>query len=143
MKTSGNSANACMMLMTRASTHHTELLLLKSFISGAVTQLCQLFGVWLLVNGLGDFRHDDYVSSAQADMAHQQLTHMLPPVRQNVVRLTDAWDFSDFELNSALGRFDGDIYRALVDQAEREPLNASQVPEGYDQYLRPLIQSSL
>ncbi|KAG3018576.1 Peroxisomal acyl-coenzyme A oxidase 1 [Phytophthora cactorum] len=154
MKTSGNSANACMMLMTRASTHHTELLLLKSFISGvallpvgttksAVTQLCQLFGVWLLVNGLGDFRHDDYVSSAQADMAHQQLTHMLPPVRQNVVRLTDAWNFSDFELNSALGRFDGDIYRALVDQAEREPLNASQLPEGYDQYLRPLIQSSL
>ncbi|ETM03210.1 hypothetical protein L917_00545 [Phytophthora nicotianae] len=154
MNTSGNSANACMILMTAASTHHTELLLLKSFISGvgllpvgttrnAVTQLCQLFGVWLLVNGLGDFRQDDYVSSAQADMAHQQLANMLPLVRRNVVRLTDAWDFSDFELNSTLGRFDGDIYRALVEHAKREPLNASQVPEGYEKYLRPLIQSSL
>ncbi|OWY98793.1 Peroxisomal acyl-coenzyme A oxidase [Phytophthora megakarya] len=154
MKASGNDANSCMMLMTTASTHHTELLLLKSFISGvsllpvgitksAVTQLCQLFGVWLLVNGLGDFRQDDYISSAQADKAHEQLTNLLPPVRKNVVRLTDAWDFSDFELNSALGRFDGDIYRALVEHAEKEPLNASQVPEGYNNYLRPLIQSSL
>ncbi|KAE9346086.1 hypothetical protein PF008_g8464 [Phytophthora fragariae] len=154
MKASGDSANTCMMLVTTASTHHTELLLLKSFISGvsllpvgstkfAVTQLCQLFGVWLLVNGLGDFRHDDYISSSQADLAHQQLANLLPLVRRNVVRLTDAWDFSDFELNSALGRFDGDIYRALVDHAEREPLNASQVPEGYDKYLRPLIKSAL
>ncbi|KAF1783232.1 Acyl-coenzyme A oxidase, N-terminal [Phytophthora cactorum] len=146
MKTSGNSANAVDASHGAAATEVIHLgvaLLPVGTTKSAVTQLCQLFGVWLLVNGLGDFRHDDYVSSAQADMAHQQLTHMLPPVRQNVVRLTDAWNFSDFELNSALGRFDGDIYRALVDQAEREPLNASQLPEGYDQYLRPLIQSSL
>ncbi|KAG1691606.1 hypothetical protein DVH05_026769 [Phytophthora capsici] len=154
MKMSGNNANSCMMLMTTASTHHTELLLLKSFMSGvalmpvgntkaAVAQLCQLFGVWLLVKGLGDFRHDDYISTEQADMAHQQLANLLPQVRQNVVRLTDAWDFSDFELNSSLGRFDGDIYRALVEHAEREPLNVSEVPGGYDMYLRPLIQSAL
>ncbi|EEY56795.1 peroxisomal acyl-coenzyme A oxidase, putative [Phytophthora infestans T30-4] len=140
MKKSNDNANACMVLMTAASTHHTELLLLKWFIAGAallpvgttknaVTQLCQLFGVWLLVNGLGNFRHDGYFSSAQADMAHHQLAAMLPLVRQNVVRLTDGWNFSDFELNSTLGCFDGDIYRSS--------------PDGYDKYLRPLIQSSL
>ncbi|GMG17927.1 unnamed protein product [Phytophthora fragariaefolia] len=154
MKMSGNNANACMMLMTIASAHHTELLLLKSFISGisflpvgstktAVTQLCQLFGVWLLVNGLGDFRHDDYISSSQGDLVHQELANLLPLVRHNVVRLTDAWDFSNFELNSSLGRFDGDMYRALVEHAKREPLNASQVTEGYEKYLRPLIKSAL
>ncbi|RLN15134.1 hypothetical protein BBJ28_00006533 [Nothophytophthora sp. Chile5] len=154
MAASGDDANACMLLMTRASAHHTELLLLKSFIAGvesvpagttkqAVKQLCQLFGVWLMTSGLGDFREDYYVSSDQGDMVHQQLLNLLPTVRRNVVRLTDAWDFSDFELNSTLGRFDGDVYRALVAHAEREPLNTSQVPEGYDKYLRPLIQSAL
>ncbi|KAF4320545.1 hypothetical protein BBO99_00005719 [Phytophthora kernoviae] len=154
MASSGNDANACMILMTTVSMHHTELLLLKSFIAGvdslpagstktAVMQLCQLFGAWLLVESLGDFRQHDFISSTQADMAHQQLTNLLPPVRRNVVRLTDAWDFSDFELNSTLGRFDGDIYRALVADAKREPLNASEVPEGYDAYLRPLIRSGL
>lgn len=51
---SNNGQNACMLLMTAASTHHAELMLLKSFISGvyslpsgktkaAVAQLCQLF----------------------------------------------------------------------------------------------------
>jgi acyl-CoA oxidase len=93
-----------------------------------LAQLSQLFVVWLLVDGIGAFRHDDYVSSEQANMAHQQLTNLLPLVRRNAVRLTDAWDFSDFELNSTLGRFDGAIYTALVDHAKREPLSASQMP---------------
>ncbi|KAE9280742.1 Peroxisomal acyl-coenzyme A oxidase 1 [Phytophthora rubi] len=151
---SNNDQNACMLLMTAVSTHHAELMLLKSFISGvyslpsgktkaAVAQLCQLFGASLLVRGLGDFRQHDYLSSAQGDMAHQQLQKLLAPVRRNAVRLTDSWDFSDFELNSVIGRYDGDIYRALVDQTKHEPLNASEVPEGYEKYLRPLIQSSL
>ncbi|RLN46423.1 hypothetical protein BBJ29_008817 [Phytophthora kernoviae] len=154
MAASGNDANACRLLMASASTHHAELMLLKFFISGvyalpagktkaAVAQLCQLFGTWLLVNGLGDFRRDNYISSAQGDMLHKQLQTLLPPVRLNAVRLTDAWNFSDFELNSAIGRYDGDIYRALVTQTELEPLNATEVPEGYEKYLRPLIQSAL
>ncbi|KAL4129924.1 hypothetical protein PRIC2_005930 [Phytophthora ramorum] len=154
MAASGNDTNSCMLLMATASIHHTEAMLLKSFISGvyslpsgktkaAVAQLCQLFGASLLVKGLGDFRQSDYFSSAQGEMVHQQLQKLLPPVRRNAVRLTDAWDFSDFELNSAIGRYDGDIYRALVEQAEREPLNISEVPEGYEKYLRPLIQSAL
>ncbi|KAF4046355.1 Acyl-CoA oxidase domain-containing protein [Phytophthora infestans] len=154
MATSGNDRNACMMLMTTVSTHHAELMLLKSFVSGvyalpagktkaAVAQLCQLFGASLLVRGLGDFRQDDYFSHAQGGMVHQQLQKLLSPVRRNAVRLTDAWDFSDFELNSTIGRYDGDIYRALVEQTKREPLNASEVVDEYDKYLRPLIQSAL
>ncbi|KAG1704668.1 hypothetical protein DVH05_005597 [Phytophthora capsici] len=154
MAESENDGNSCMTLMTSVSTHHAELMLLKAFISGvyalpagktkaAVAQLCQLFGASLLVKGLGDFRQDDYFSSVQGEMVHQQLQKLLPSVRRNAVRLTDAWDFSDFELNSTIGRYDGDIYRALVQEAKREPLNAKAVVDGYDEYLRPLIQSSL
>ncbi|GMF43740.1 unnamed protein product [Phytophthora fragariaefolia] len=154
MVESKNDLNACMLLITAASTHHAELMLLKSFISGvyslpsgktkaAVAQLCQVFGASLLVKGLGDFRHHNYLTSSQGEMVHQQLQRLLPAVRRNAVRLTDTWDFSDFELISAIGRYDGDIYRALVEQAKREPLNATEVPERYEKYLRPLIQSSL
>ncbi|KAL3665587.1 hypothetical protein V7S43_009621 [Phytophthora oleae] len=154
MTESENEGNPCMVLMTSVSTHHAELMLLKAFISGvyslpagktkaAVAQLCQLFGASLLVKGLGDFRRHDYLSSAQGEMVRQQLQKLLHPVRRNAVRLTDAWDFSDFELNSAIGRYDGDIYRALVEEAKRVPLNAKDVVDGYDKYLRPLIQSSM
>lgn len=57
--------------------------------------------------------------------------------------LTDAWDFTDFELNSTIGQYDGGIYRALVKRVEDEPLNQHEVTIGYEEYLKPLIRSGL
>ncbi|OWY93777.1 Peroxisomal acyl-coenzyme A oxidase, partial [Phytophthora megakarya] len=146
--------NSCMVLMTRASTAHSELILLEAFIRGAkklplgpekdsITQLCSLFGAWLITKSLGDFRQQDYLSSQQADLVNEQVVRLLPIIRKNCVLLTDAWDFTDFELNSTVGRYDGDIYRALVKRAADEPLNQTEVPDGYEKYLKPLIQSDL
>ncbi|KAG7401378.1 hypothetical protein PHYBOEH_001370 [Phytophthora boehmeriae] len=154
MKATKNDGNACMVLMTRASTAHAELLLLGALIRGvktlpigperdAVANLCSLFGAWLITKSLGDFRQHDYLSSKQADLVREQVVRLLPIIRRNCVLLTDAWDFSDFELNSTIGRYDGDIYRALVKRAADEPLNASEVAKGYEEYLKPLIQSGL
>ncbi|KAG7384306.1 hypothetical protein PHYBOEH_009570 [Phytophthora boehmeriae] len=154
MKATKNDGNACMVLMTRASTAHAELLLLGALIRGvktlpigperdAVANLCSLFGAWLITKSLGDFRQHDYLSSKQADLVREQVVRLLPIIRKNCVLLTDAWDFSDFELNSTIGRYDGDIYRALVKRAADEPLNASEIPEGYEKFLKPLIQSGL
>ncbi|KAL4157190.1 hypothetical protein PRNP1_006215 [Phytophthora ramorum] len=154
MKATKGDGNACMVLMTRASTAHAELILLEAFIRGsrslpsgpekqAMTQLCSLFGVWLITNSIGDFRQHDYLSSSQVDLVREQVVRLLPIIRKNCVLLTDAWDFSDFELNSTIGRYDGDMYRALVRRAADEPLNKTQVSEGYEKYLKPLIQSDL
>ncbi|KAE9167378.1 Peroxisomal acyl-coenzyme A oxidase 1, partial [Phytophthora fragariae] len=154
MKATKSVGNACMVLMTRASTAHAELILLEAFIRGvkslpsgpekhSMTHLCSLFGAWLITNSLGDFRQDDYLSSGQVDLVRERIVRLLPVIRKNCVLLTDAWDFSDFELNSTIGRYDGDIYRALVKRAADEPLNKTQVPEGYEKYLKPLIQSDL
>jgi acyl-CoA oxidase len=64
-------------------------------------------------------------------------------VRRGAVGLVDAWAFSDMNLNSALGRYDGRVYEALYSMAQREPLNAKAVPDGYEQLLQPLIKSNL
>ncbi|TMW65698.1 hypothetical protein Poli38472_008340 [Pythium oligandrum] len=149
-----NDLNKCMVLLTRASVAHAEYMLFASFVEGvesvpagptreAVAVLCGLFGLWLINKTLGDFREDNYISSEQAEFVRRQLVALLPIVRKNAVLLTDAWDFTDFELNSAIGRYDGDMYRALVKRAADEPLNKSQVPESYEAYLKPLIQSDL
>ncbi|RLN72274.1 hypothetical protein BBJ28_00026711, partial [Nothophytophthora sp. Chile5] len=154
MKATKNDGNACMVLMTRVSTAHAELMLLEALANGvatipmgterqAVADLCALFGAWLITKSLGDFRQHDYLSSEQAELVRAQVVRLLPIVRKNCVLLTDAWDFTDFELNSTIGRYDGDIYRALVRRAADEPLNKTQVPEGYELYLKPLIQSDL
>ncbi|KAG2518313.1 hypothetical protein JM18_007252 [Phytophthora kernoviae] len=151
MKGTNNDGNACMVLMTRVSTAHTELMLMEALMNGITTipsgkerqatiNLCSLLGVWLITKSLGDFRQHDYLSSQQADLVCEQVVLLLPIIRKNCVLLADAWDFSDFELNSTIGRYDGDIYRALVKRAADEPLNKTQVPEGYEVYLKPLIQ---
>ncbi|KAL3665486.1 hypothetical protein V7S43_009521 [Phytophthora oleae] len=154
MKNTKNNGNSCMVLMSRVSNAHAELMLLEALANGvkkiptgpeqrSVAQLCSLLGAWLITKSLGDFRQFDYLSSHQADLVSEQVVQLLPILRKNSVLLTDAWDFSDFELGSTIGRYDGDIYRALVKRAADEPLNKTQVPEGYERYLKPLIQSDL
>ncbi|ETL98868.1 hypothetical protein L917_04136 [Phytophthora nicotianae] len=154
MKATKNNGNACMVLMSRVSNAHAELMLLEALVNGvsmipagpehqSMAQLGSLFGVWLITKSLGDFRQHDYFSSQQVDLVREQIVRLLPVVRKNCVLLTDAWDFSDFELGSTIGRYDGDIYRALVKRAADEPLNKTEVPEGYEKYLKPLIQSDL
>ncbi|CAH0482419.1 unnamed protein product [Peronospora belbahrii] len=154
MEVTENNSNACMVLMSRVSTAHVELMLLEGFVNGirdipsgperrSVTQLCSLLGAWLITKSTGDFRQHDYLSSNQADLIREHVVQLLSVIRKNCVLLTDAWDFSDFELNSTIGRYDGDIYRALVRRTADEPLNNTQIPDGYEQYLKPLIQSDL
>ena len=45
--------------------------------------------------------------------------------------LTDAFEFPDNALNSALGRHDGNVYEALYASAIANPLNKKQVFAGY------------
>ena len=41
--------------------------------------------------------------------------------------LVDAFDHSDYVLNSALGRYDGNVYEDLFRWAQRSVLNSEQV----------------
>jgi acyl-CoA oxidase len=42
---------------------------------------------------------------------------------REVVQITDAFQFSDFELGSVLGRYDGKVYETLWEEAQRDPVN--------------------
>ena len=48
-------------------------------------------------------------------------------ISQEAVPLVDAFDFHDQILNSALGRYDGDVYRHLYEWALRVPRNKTEV----------------
>jgi len=145
--------NTSMMDLTRASSAHAELLLVDFFARGvadikdvalksAMQELFFVFSFWLMGNSMGEFRNDDYISSEQAEMIRSQMLKMLPVIRRNAITLTDGFGLSDFELNSAIGRYDGDMYRALISRAADEPLNRSERPKGYEEYLKPMFQSS-
>ncbi len=67
------------------------------------------------------------MSSAQVSLAREQLYALLQEVRKEAVPLVDAFDYPDRILNSALGRYDGDVYTHLYKWAQEAPRNRKQV----------------
>jgi acyl-CoA oxidase len=42
---------------------------------------------------------------------------------QEAVQITDAFGFSDYELGSVLGRYDGRVYETLWEEVKKDPVN--------------------
>ncbi|KAI0742970.1 acyl-CoA oxidase [Daedaleopsis nitida] len=56
------------------------------------------------------------------------------------IGLSDGFGFSDWELDSALGVYDGNAYETLWKKAQMEPLNTKEVTEGYEHHIKPMLQ---
>jgi len=56
-----------------------------------------------------------------------------------MIGLTDAFGFSDWELDSALGVYDGKAYEAMWARVQDEPLNQTEVTEAYEASIKPLM----
>lgn len=86
--------------------------------------LFRLFALYTI-----DFQASEFVLSGA--LAPDQLKGLTPAIqsamadiRPHAVRLVDAWSVPDYLLQSALGRYDGDVYNALWQKAHLEnPLN--------------------
>lgn len=42
---------------------------------------------------------------------------------REAVQITDAFEFSDYELGSVLGRYDGRVYETLWEEVKKDPVN--------------------
>ena len=104
----------------------------------AARNLLLVFGLYWLVREAGEFLEDGYLRGAQVEAARKQLRESLAVMRDDAIGLVDAFGISDFELRSAIGRFDGDVYNALYASAQEEPLNRTPVLPGFLQQLRRL-----
>jgi Acyl-CoA oxidase len=56
----------------------------------------------------------DHATEKQAKWARQALYAIVTAVRPNAVALVDGFGFTDYLLNSALGRSDGDVYKCAL-----------------------------
>lgn len=130
--------------------------------------LCNIYALFLLHKHLGDFLSTGVISSKQASIANDQLRslysqvclerHSLrnysllhasnhefldPQVRPNAIALVDAFNYTDHFLGSVLGRYDGNVYPKLYEEAWKDPLNDSVVPDGFHEYIRPMLKQQL
>ncbi|KAL7754007.1 hypothetical protein RI367_000940 [Sorochytrium milnesiophthora] len=106
--------------------------------------LSDIYALSLIERDMGDFTEDAHLSYAQATLVRAALKQVLGDCLHEAVGLVDAWRFSDYELDSAIGRSDGQVYEALFERALQDPINrglaGNGVPEGYEEYIRPLLK---
>ena len=66
-------------------------------------------------------------------------------LRPKIVSIIEAYDFSDTALCSAVGNSYGDIYETHLEWAKGSRLNQTDgaIPEGFMQYMMPIIRAKL
>ncbi|KAF9484218.1 peroxisomal oxidase [Pholiota conissans] len=115
---------------------------------GVVTKVFLLFLLTTVEGGLTDLLSFGVIRPASSGVTVQDPTH---PVRLAVkqlceellpeaIGLTDAFGFTDWELDSALGVHNGKVYEALWDRAQSEPLNKTEVANAYGKSIKPILE---
>ncbi|KAI9028059.1 acyl-CoA dehydrogenase/oxidase [Hyaloraphidium curvatum] len=106
-------------------------------------KLAALNGAFLLAKHFGEWLEDGHLDGAQIKVVRQLVHDINDAVRPEAAALVDAWQFSDLELQSQLGRADGNAYEGMFLWALRDPVNKGMggkaVFDGYGEFLRPLI----
>merc|ERR1712098_775164 len=67
-----------------------------------------------------------------------RINRLLEATRPDAVALTDGFGITDWNLKSTLGRYDGNIYEAIYEEARRSPLNQSPKMVGWDHFAEVL-----
>lgn len=98
---------------------------LDSSTVGILRNLFQLFALNTLEQESSEFISSGACTAHQVALIKDvQILALLKEVRPHTIRLVDSWDFSDFILDSSLGRYDGKVYEDMFYRAsELNPLN--------------------
>eukprot|EP00117_Sycon_ciliatum_P017367 scpid48242/ scgid1664/ Peroxisomal acyl-coenzyme A oxidase 1; Palmitoyl-CoA oxidase len=140
--------------LVRASEAHGEALFLVRFASIGDAKLSRpakemlkncalLYGLWRIEENTMFFMETGTLTPGNVQSAREHISELLALLRPDVVSLVDAFDHPDEVLHSALGAYDGDVYKRMYDYAKREPLNKTEVADGIHEYLKPLMKSKV
>jgi len=137
--------NSCAIELVNAVRSHCINFMLTNFVQAveaiqdrpireALTDLCALFACSNIVD---DPQWTGLINAPQMRFVKIALDKLLNAVRPNAIALVDAFEIPDRVLQSAIGRYDGNVYEALYETALRSTLNQSDPFDGYEEYLRP------
>ncbi|KAG0287350.1 hypothetical protein BGZ96_008702 [Linnemannia gamsii] len=152
--------NSMLVDIYNVSVAHCQLIMVQNFILGirgempqpegvqptvlsaaskeALTDLSDLFAMHTIHKQPGEFLTSGYLDAKQISLLGEAVMNVMEKkVRPNAIGFVDAFAFPDYLLNSAIGAFDGRAYERYTEMATREPLNKTEVVEGYEQYIRP------
>ncbi|CAJ0570312.1 unnamed protein product, partial [Mesorhabditis spiculigera] len=139
--------------LTRASRTHTRLWIAVCFkdrvnriqdakIRAALQDILHLHLCYEVIDMSQYLLEGGYATGAQIAQVKDVLYKLLAKIRPNAVSYVDAYEVSDTELRSVLGRRDGNVYDNLLKWAQSNPLNNVEVLPAVEKHLMPMMKSA-
>ncbi|KAM8930329.1 peroxisomal acyl-coenzyme A oxidase 2 [Pelodytes ibericus] len=144
--------NSTSVELVKVSVAHTQYTIVNIFVASlksilnepeiqrGLKNVCDLHALHGVFTQAGDFLQDGYLTGNQFDMVTAAYLSLLPLIRKDAVLLVDAFDFTDQELLSALGSYDGHVYHNLLEWAQKNPDNKKVNPM-FESHLKHYLQS--
>ncbi|KAF8522758.1 acyl-CoA oxidase [Hysterangium stoloniferum] len=106
-----------------------------------ITALMRLYLLTTLEAALVDLLSLDLIPQRDPVRGlRMEIANLEKEILPQAIGLTDAFGHTDWELDSALGVKDGRAYDALYERTQLEPLNATDVVDGYEEYIKPILE---
>ena len=117
------------MLRFQAAKMHSYGYLYQRFFDGTRTapptlkpilvKLCQLYGLYVIIENTGPFLQYGYYKPDHIETIQSKVVDLCKEIRKDAIPLVDAFNFTDYIINSPFGRYDGDVYRHYFDLVVR------------------------
>ncbi|GKZ21753.1 fatty-acyl coenzyme A oxidase [Aspergillus brasiliensis] len=135
------SWNSLLVDFWRLSTAHSQYLVVKNFYeavtsshvtgsldpetTGVLHKLFRLYALHTLEREASEFFSSSAVTVRQIGLTqNNEVMKLLDEIRPHAVRLVDSWKIPDWQLDSSLGKYDGEVYPDLFRRASQEnPVN--------------------
>jgi acyl-CoA oxidase len=155
--------NACQVDLMRSAKAHTYLYMVNNFIQvvqdpsnanpipgvlstapispevqAALKKTSDLFALYHLEADMSVFLTEGYMTAEQAKMVSAAVRKIMQEVRQDAIALVDAFNLSDFIVNSPLGSYDGNIYQKYFDRVKKTSYGQKRASY-YEQLIKPAI----
>ncbi|KAK9675300.1 fatty-acyl coenzyme A oxidase [Basidiobolus ranarum] len=105
-----------------------------------LTKLCLLYGLHSIKENAGEFLSCEYFTAAHMAVIREQVNHLCSVIRPDAIPLVDSFNYSDYIINSPLGRYDGNVYEAYFNLVKS---NNPQEPVPYfKSVIRPILTAN-
>ena len=103
-----------------------------------VEKMIQVYAIYCIMEEMPTFLVIDYFSTSDIDSLREVFRESLLSLRKNALAIVDGFGYTDDELWTVLGSYDGDVYNKLISIVRKNPLNKSNTLPGYFEYIKPL-----
>jgi acyl-CoA oxidase len=105
-----------------------------------LSQLCTLYALSIVSENRGDFMMNGLITSSNLESADLELKSLLQEVAPHALSLSEAFELSEYEINSAIAPASGDVYESIMESTKLEPMNSSIVHAEFSGLISKLIQ---